>query len=460
MTTSWKGKRVVILGLGQYPHGSGMAAALFFARAKADVLVSDFYYTPAMDRNITRLKRFKNVQFIFQKHPLKEIRTAALVVKHQRIRRSEPEVAEALAAEIPMETAESLFLKSCPCPIVGITGTRGKSTTTTLVADMLKASGRKVWLGGNNLFSPLEFLGKVRAEDIAVLELSSFQLEGTGAAGISPHVACITNLMRDHQNAYSGMDEYAEAKAQIFRHQENCDSLILNADDQLCRLWADQAPGSIRLFGKRHSAKTQAWLDGERLMISEAGKEIVLANAAKLSVFGIHNASNMLAAALTARTAGATFAGIRKAMRDFKGLPGRQEVIAVKNGVTYINDTTATTPDGAMAALEALRHRFTCLHFIIGGADKNLEFESLAQRLKATRANIVVLPGSAHDKLAAALHFAGVRFRDVAGLAEGVRLLREQAQKGSVVVLSPGCASFGQFQNEFDRGAAFQKLVR
>lgn len=428
-------QRVLILGLGQYPKGSGIAAAIFFARQKADVLVSDFYYTPAMKENVRRLKRFTNVRFVFNRHPIAEIRNFDLIVKHQRARRTEPELIEARKRGIPIETAESLFLKQCPCQVVGITGTRGKSTTTTLVAEMLKMSGKRVWLGGNILISPLTFLKKIKPDDAVVLELSSFQLEGTGEAGISPHVACITNLMRDHLNTYSGMEEYAEAKAQIFRHQNADGVVVLNAEDAFARRWKLEAPGRVHLFSKRQSLPGPFRLPGE------------------------HNRMNALAAVLTALAAGATKAGIRKALGAFRGIPDRQEVIAVKHGITYVNDTTATTPDGTIAALRTFKDPKRTIRLILGGSDKELEFDELARELKRHRVDVMLLPGTAQAKLSNALRSKRVPFKDCSDLRTAIYELRSRSQRGDAIILSPACASFGLFKNEFDRGNAFRKIV-
>jgi len=210
--------KVMILGLGQYPKGSGVAAALYFARRKDDLLVVDPYYTVAMAKNVARLKRFKNVKFVLGKHATGRVRDMDLVVRHQRIRSNEPELKMARKHGVPIESELSVFLEACPAPVVGVTGTRGKSTTTALLHSMLEASKRwrKTWLGGNILVSPLTYMDEIKERDIVVLEMSSFQLEGLGEAGRSPQIALLTNLMRDHLNTYASMEEYAEAKVQIF----------------------------------------------------------------------------------------------------------------------------------------------------------------------------------------------------------------------------------------------------
>jgi UDP-N-acetylmuramoylalanine--D-glutamate ligase len=433
---NWKGKKVLILGLGQYPQGSGIAAAIYFARAGADVLVSDFYYTSAMDKNVATLKKFKNVRFIFNKHPLDEVRKADLIVRHQRIRVTEPEMVEATKVNAQIETAESLFLRLCPAPVVGITGTRGKSTTTTLVAEMLRASGKNVWLGGNILISPLTFLSKVKKDDIVVLELSSFQLEGIGAAGLSPKFALITNIMRDHLNAYEGMEDYAEAKAQIFRHQTPDDVVVLNTDDTYGKKWIKEAPGRVISFNRKMKRETGIKLLGE------------------------HNEINVLAASLLARAAGAKEAAIKKVAKTFAGVPNRLETIATIKGIRFVNDTTSTTPDAAIAAIEALSPISNTIHLIAGGANKELEFDKLAKLLKKKKACVSLFQGTAFELFSTSLKKAKMSFEPAESIEQAFSFHLDHAKKGDTIVLSPGCASFGMFKNEFDRGEKFVALVK
>ena len=464
MKESWKGKKVVILGFGQYAQGSGVAATLYFAKQGADVTVQDFYYSKAMEPHVKLVKRkFPRTKFVFSKHDLSVFPGADLVVKHQRLRQSEPEVQEVVRLGLRMESAESVFLKLCPCPVIGVTGTRGKSTTTTLTHEMLSQGKRRVWLGGNILVSPLTFLSKIKKDDLVVLELSSFQLEGTGSSGVSPHIACVTNIMRDHLNAYSGMEEYAEAKAQIFRHQSPSDVVVLNADDPMDRQFAQEAPGEVLLFAKKQTKTAQAWLTDESLVL----RGEPLAKKRELHVAGEHLYLNMLAASLLASAAGASVSQIRRTLKSFRGLPDRQEVVTVKQGITYINDTCATTPDGAIAAIKTFDTGGTLggtrkgtLRLILGGSDKELVFEGLAKELKKRHVDIVVLPGSAHDKLTKSLSAQKVPYQDVETLKEAVAVLRDHATRGDIILLSPACTSFGMFANEFARGDEFRKCVR
>jgi UDP-N-acetylmuramoylalanine--D-glutamate ligase len=437
-----KPMRVLVLGLGQYPKGSGVEAAAYFARRGDKVTVYDAYYAPAMDANVKRLKKFANVRFVFGKHALEEIAKADVVIKHQRLRMSEPEVVEARRLNKPLESELSVFLRHCPCRVVGVTGTRGKSTTTTLIYEMLKASGARTWLGGNILVSPLSFLDRVKKSDVVVLEMSSFQLEGTGLAGISPQVAVWTNLLRDHLNAYPGMEEYAEAKAQVFRHQQPGDVVFLPPEKSFDG-YAAEAPGSVVRFAKKGSA------------------EEALVAKVKLKLIGAHNRRNAMIATSVARHMGVSPSAIVKVLRTFAGLPNRLEPIGKKKGITFINDSTATTPDATMAAVRAVTESFGGnLVLIFGGADKELAFEEVASFLKKAKLRVILLPGSAHEKIVAAFQGARVTFEDVPTMEEAVRAAVVGAKAGDVVLLSPGAASFGSFKNEFDRADHFKKAVR
>ncbi len=451
--------RVLILGLGQYPQGSGVAAALYFARRGDEVIVADFYYTPAMDKNIARLKKLKNVRFILGKHATREVKQVDLVVRHQRIRSSEPELVAARRLGIPIKSELSLFLEKCPAPVIGITGTRGKSTTTALIAEMLRVGANprvrpptegqthgsapthpRIWLGGNILISPLTFLSKIKPTDIVVLEMSSFQLEGLGDARVSPHIAVWTNLMRDHLNTYPSMKEYAEAKAQVFRHQSSQDKVFLPGDHAFDR-YAKQAPGEVYRFGKKGSAEAR------------------LVKHSKLKLLGEHNIKNAEAAVAVALKLGVDSKMIKRALETFRGLPDRLEVVATKRGVRYINDTTSTTPDATIAALKALAPNKKDIHLIFGGADKELRFDEVARAIKRPNVKVTLLPGTAHAKIVKAFRSARVSYQDVKDLKHALALIHQNTKSGDTILLSPGCASFGFFKNEYDRGEQFKKLL-
>ena len=459
MSKEWKGKNVLILGLGQYPQGSGISAALYAVRMGANVRVTDKKSEQDLAKNVAKLKKYRSVEFVLGEHREQDIAWADIIIRNPGIRANSIELSLAKKMGKRLESDVSLFLARCPATVIGITGTRGKSTTTTLTYEMLKRGKRKVWLGGNILISPLTFVEKVKKQDVVVLELSSWLLETTGLVGLSPQIACITNLMRDHLNTYDGMEAYGEAKAQIFRHQGPQGILIANGDDSFCRACATEAPGDVRLFSKKKKNASSAWMDEQALWIKAGAKEQELIQRSKLRVFGDHNAQNVLAAALVAQSAGAKLSHIRAAIKTFTGIPDRQEVLTKIRGVDCINDTTATTPDGVIAAIRALAPRYARAHFIMGGNDKELEFTDLAKQAKKYRIGIFLLPGNASDKMRVAFQKMKLDFQDCANLGEALTQASQMAKKGDAVILSPGGTSFGQFKNEFDRGEKFRKAV-
>jgi len=457
---SWKGKKVLVLGLGQYPKGSGISAALFAIRTGATVRVTDQKTEKELEANVRTLKRYKNVTFILGRHRLEDVRWADVIIRNPRVRPSSPEMKLATKLGKRIESDVSIFMERCPSPVVGITGTRGKSTATTLVYEMLKASKKHVWLGGNILISPLTFLSKVKLRDIVVLELSSWLLETTGANGISPKFALVTNLMRDHLNTYDGMDDYAEAKAQIFRHQNEKGIVVLNADDAYGRQFAKETPGRVLTFSGK-TKKTDAWLTKKDLAWKDpkTGVNEILIPRSSLKLLGEHNATNILSAALLARASGASTSGIRSVAKTFKGIPDRLEEIATIQGVRYVNDTTSTTPDATIAAVNALAPVSKAIRLIAGGADKELQFDELAKLLKKKRVSVTLFEGTAFAPFSKALRSAGVTFERVGSMEEALTVHRREAAEGDTILLSPGCASFGLFLNEFERGEQFKSLV-
>lgn len=459
MKNNQRKKRVLILGLGQFAEGSGISAALYFARLGHLLRVTDQKSEHDLAANVKRLKRFKNVAFVLGRHRLSDIRWADIIVRNPRVRPDSPEMVLASRLGKQLESDITLFLKNCPCPVIGVTGTRGKSTTTGLIGDMLKKSGYRTWIGGNILVSPLTFSAKVRAGDKVVLELSSWQLESTGLLGQSPHIAVITNLMRDHLDSYENMEAYAEAKAQIFRHQKPDDFLVLNSDNLFCKKFAPEAPSEVLFFGA--DRRSDAVLTKNFLIWKDRGsaKKGLRLERKRLKLMGEHNALNVLAAGLTARLAGANWQAIKRSAASFKGLENRLETIRVWHGITFINDTTATTPDATIAALKALKPKFKKIHLLAGGADKVLEFDGLAKGLKLSNVSASVFEGTAFEKIAKALKKRGVPFFKADSMQAAFEYHLKSASAGDAVVLSPGCASFGMFKNEFDRGEQFKKLA-
>lgn len=440
--------------------GGGLGAARFLHAQGARVTVTDLKTADELRPAVDALPA--EVRLALGGHRMSDFTGADLVVKNPGVPPDSPFLAAAAAAGADLQTDQSLFLARCPAPVLAVTGSKGKSTTAAALAAVLRADHPGVRLGGNIGGSPLEFLETLTADTPVVLELSSWQLGDLRGRGLlAPAVAVVTNLLRDHQNRYASMEEYLQDKRVIAAGQPPDATLVLNADDPWHRRFAADAAARIVLFStRRRPAGDGAWLEDGAGRVSVGGRRGAAFDAVRGAAAGRGQraiAANLLAAAAAAAAFGSEPAAIRRALNRFEGLPHRLEPVGEAAGVRFVNDSAATIPEATAAALAAVPAPVVLL---AGGADKELDFSTLAAAAGPLR-RCVLLAGSATAKLGAALRGAGVRCDgpfDSLDDAFGAAL--RAAEPGATVLLSPGCASFGMFRNEFDRGDRFRALVR
>ncbi len=458
------------MGLGLYKEGSGISAAKFFSSKGAEVAITDLKNEEELKKQISELKRFAkklkaiSYKLILGRHRTSDFKSADIVIRNPGARANSPYLAAARSAGAKILSDTGIFLALMPGAVIGVTGTRGKSTTSALAYEMLKSKERHAELGGNILRSPLNFLDKMHEGSIAVLELSSWQCEGLEEIKKSPHIAVITNIMRDHLNTYKGMAQYAAAKALIYKYQSPEDAVILNYDNKWTREMGKRAPSRRFWFSlKPFSEENGCFPKNKKIIFRFGGEEEAVASVSDTAIAGEHNLGNALSAVCAAKIMGISNAAIKKVLKNFKGLPNRMEVIRNIKGIRFINDTTATTPDATIAALKTLKAKSYKLKakrrivLICGGSDKKLEFSELALAIKKYAKSVVFLPGGATDKIK---KFLKMPYEEAADMARAVRCAIKFAKKGDVVLLSPAAASFGLFQNEFDRGEQFVKEVK
>ena len=427
------GCRAVVMGLGL--HGGGVGVAQYLAAQGATVTVTDLRDEATLRPSLAALADLP-LRYVLGRHEEKDFRRADLVVRNPAVPLDSPYLALARETGAQIEMESSLFIRACRSPFVaGVTGTKGKTTTTVLLSRMLAAAGHHVITAGNLRVSMLSRLADITAETRVALELSSWQLEAFAPHAYSPPLAVVTNVLPDHLNRYAGMDDYAAAKEINVRYQHTDDTAVLNQGNAYTRAMGARAPGRVVWFGAQDA------LPGE----------------ADSPPRGVHQRENLAAAAAAARAWGADDAAIASVMRDFRGVPHRQELVRTWRGIRFVNDTTATMPTATIACLETIPGPHVLL---LGGADKRLDFTALAHALRDRQDSIrgiVLLEGSATDRLAAALP------RPAAGRYDNLEHALEQAaalaHPGDAVILSPGCASFGMFQHEFERGDAFRAWV-
>jgi len=429
--THFKGKKILIMGLGL--HGGGAGAAKFFCKQGANVLVTDLKTKQQLEESIKKLKGLK-IKYALGGHREEDFKNSDLIIKNPDVPASSPHLEIARKNNVPVETDVSLFFKMSNAFTIGVTGTKGKSTTASLIFHLLKPRYKKIFLAGNIGVSPLEVLPKIKKGSVVVLELSSFELDDLKQ---SPQIAVITNILPDHLNRYAGMQEYVESKKTIFKFQSEEDFLVLNMDDFIVRQFADDAPSKVCWF---------------------SAKDI---NSKEFKLLGEHNKSNLAAAVAVAKIFKISDAEVKKSIKTFKGVKSRQEFIKEVRGVKYFNDTTATIPEAVIAAIDSLSEKFpkAKIFLVCGGVYKGVDYKKFAKKIRQKNVAIILLPGSASDKIKESLP-GYKKINEVFSMQEAVKTAQNLAQKGDVAVLSPAASSFNMFKNEFDRGGQFVKFVK
>lgn len=340
------------------------------------------------------------------------------------------------------------FLAECPAKVIGVTGTKGKGTTSTLITKMLEAVGHQVWLGGNIGTPALDLLPRIQPEDWVVLELSSFQLMDVRR---SPHVAVMLMIAPDHLNWHPHLQEYAAAKQNIFRFQQPGDRAIYNACNILSLRAGLGAPGDQMAFND----PAGAWVDGNQVKVGQTQ----ICTTDQIGLPGRHNWDNVCAALAAVWPIVADPAPLKQAIAAFTGLEHRLEQIAEIDGVTYINDSYSSNPEPTMAALRAYSEPKV---LIVGGTDRQLSWDALAREIAAARVRQVIVVGEVSPKITKALDAVGFSDYTLGGasMPDIVAAAATAAQPGDIVLLSPGAPSFDMFTNFTDRGEQFKAAVQ
>ncbi len=460
----FKDKKIIIMGLGNYENGSGISAALFFAKQKANVLVTDLKSENDLKKQILRLEKYKNVSFVLGGHRESDFKDADYIFQNPSVPKHSKYLKIARTNNIPIINDWSIFLSSYDNFLIGITGTRGKSTTTSLLYGFIKSRDESAVIAGNIGISPLNYFGKIKKEDIVVAELSSWLLQGFESVGKSPSISIITNLMADHLNQYLSIDDYYADKKNIFKFQKSGDCLILNKDDKESRKLRGEIKrinSNIFWFSrKRLTGGKGVFADENHIIFRNNGKNENVCNLKDVRLIGRHNLENVLAAICAAKIYGIKNSTIKKVLNGFRGLPNRLELVRNNGGVAFYNDTTSTSPDGTIAALDALDKYKGKIILLAGGADKGLDYGNFTRKVKKSVKSLIVFKGVASDKILSAIGKTKFPVVMVDNMTSAVLTAKESANRGDVILLSPGAASFGTFKNEFDRGEQFCEIVK
>lgn len=444
-----KNKSVLVIGAAV----SGIPAVKFLSEKGALVTLNDSKTREALEPVIEQLKDFK-YELVYGGHPLELADKCDFAVVSPGVPLDMPLVKELYRLGKPVIGEIELGYLFAKAPIIAITGTNGKTTTTALLGEIMQNSGTKTFITGNIGNALVGEVDKADEGDVFVTEVSSFQLESIDK--FKPHVAAILNITPDHLNRHKTMEGYTDAKMRIFENQNEDDFAILNWDCPETKTLKDRVKSRVLFFSRKDILCEGAWVEESAIWVSLGGVPEFIVNLDEIFIPGKHNLENALAAALMAYCFGVSPHIIGKSIHEFKGVEHRIEFVAEINGVTYYNDSKGTNSDASIKAIEAMKRDII---LIAGGYDKGMDFSEFAEAFKGKVKKLVLL-GETKYKIADAAEKAG--FKDyvfVDSFEEAVRISKSTAQPGDCVLLSPACASWGMFTNYEERGQVFKELV-
>jgi UDP-N-acetylmuramoylalanine--D-glutamate ligase len=444
-----KGKKVLVVGLGK----SGLAAALFLRHHGAVVTVSDVRSAEALRKEIPALLE-EGIMVEAGGHGVLTFRRQDLIVVSPGVPLNTPELSQARKFGLPIIGEIELAARFLKGRIVAITGSNGKTTTTTLEGEILKQAGFATQVGGNIGVPVINLVEGSTDASWSVLEVSSFQLESTDE--FHPAIAVILNITPDHLDRYGSFENYAQAKERIFAAQTEADSLVLNADNPRAAEAASRAKATVYWFSTKSAVAQGAWVENGAIVYRDAKNAAVetILPLSAIALKGSHNVENVLAAVVAARRAGAAPDAIRRAVEVFHAVEHRLEFVAKVSGVDYYNDSKATNVDATEKAIEAFAGG---IHLILGGKDKGSDYTTLSPLLRA-RVKAVYTIGSAAAKIES--HLRGViALHSCETLEKAVNAAADAARPGEIVLLAPACSSFDQFDSYEHRGRVFKELV-
>jgi len=461
---SLNGKKVVVFGFGR----QGRSLARWLPTVGAETVVTD--NRSALELGLRR-KEYPGVKFYLGKHPQEAVIGADYICVSGGVPLDLPALELARNRNIPFTNDAQLFMERCPAPIIGITGSAGKTTTTKLVGNIIEKAGYKVWVGGNIGNPLIDDLGDISKEDIVVMELSSFQLE---LMTISPHVAAILNLTPNHLDRHETMENYVNAKANIIRYQNASNVAVLGTDDQVVSQLVAMVEGELASFSRYEMVPDGAFMMGSRILVAGSASYDMMPHVVverdEIPLRGDHNVMNVLAACaitgsmgLATNRPGVMAETMAEAIKEFEPVEHRLEVVREKDGVTYINDSIATAPERLAAALQSFDEPLVLL---IGGADKDLPWEAVLVLAMQKSKHIIVFGEDGEKQVSTKVMeiFDKLRIFDdqlsrVDTLEQAVQRSTEVAEAGDIVLLSPGGTSYDAYQDFAERGEHFRELV-
>ena len=433
----FRNQRVMVMGLGL--HGGGLETVRFLLREGArEILVTDLRSKKELGPTLRQLPRLSRIRYVLGKHRYQDFKNRDAIIKNPGVDPNSPYLKYARAHQVPVLSDIGIFFERASAPIIGVTGTKGKSSTSFLISLALKAKFRRVLLAGNIRTSVLGILDQAKNADVVILELSSFQLEDMRNFKQSPKIAVITNIFPDHLNRHGTMRAYSKIKSLIAKYQGNNDVIIF-----------PKGIGIERILPKTSAKRIPAvFNEKNRLTVSRA-QPLLLGHFADAAILAL----------AVAKVMGIPKSKALNQFRRYKPLEGRMEIAGRLKSRTFINDTTATTPIAAERDIAILRQRYPRVILIAGGKSKKTPYENLARVIKQNIAEVIFLPGDATDRLAYLLKNTKIPQIIKPSMQTAVKYAYNKSCPGDAILLSPGAASFGLFKHEFHRGAEFIKSI-
>lgn len=444
-----KGKKIGILGFGiegqatyNYLKMHGIPASIFDQKSE-----DEFFAThPDLGRQETSF-------FLGQKY-LSQLSEMEVIFRSPGIPLHTAEIRQAKKKGSLVTSQTKYFFDHCQATIIGVTGTKGKGTTSTLINEILKADGKKVYLGGNIGVPALTFLDELDRDSLVILELSSFQLQDLEK---SPQIGVVLNITQDHLDHHQDIHEYREAKKAIVRYQKSADKAVINADyTQTLKL--GKATKAEKYYFSTKRATNGAYVNQESIYLTTSEGVIHIIKGSELLLRGMHNLENITAAITAVYLAGASIDSIRKTLKSFKGLEHRLELVATKKGVSYYNDSFSTTPEATMAAIRAFEEPIV---LIIGGSSKGSDYSELGKEIESANIRAIIFIGDTAEEISSKIgrKYGGKKLFGLSKMKEIIDSAALIAKPGDIVLLSPACASFGLFSNYKDRGNQFKQRI-
>ncbi len=460
--TEFREKKITVMGIGL--HGGALSVIRFFSNAGAKVIATDIKNKDQLAKSLEKLKGIPNVQVVLGQHRMEDFTRVDMVVKNPAVPWSERHIQAALAKGIPVEVDASIFMKLIKVPVIGVTGSKGKTTTATLIKHILETAGKKVFGVGISQVPVLDKIDEINGTEnaLVVFELSSWRLSGLGRTQISPQIAVITNVYPDHLNYYRSMEKYVADKKFIFSNQDKKGYLILNFDNLLTREMAAEAKGKAIFFSADENRfhRDAVFIRNGKIVLLKHDSLTELAFLSDVKLKGAHNLMNVLAACAAVSVLDIKPEKISQALRTFKGVEHRLEFVCQINSVKYFNDTAATMPEATIAAIKSFSGPII---LIAGGADKNLDFSGFVKAISDRIKKLILIEGEATEKIKNEL--IKINTQDIIegefnDLEMAVRRAKDIGEPGDVVLFSPGAASFNLFKNEFDRGEKYKEILK